>query len=112
MWEFNHPCPRTNFINRRRASGEITMTKTATKGSDLYVRLLAMRSESGSLVYKRLQLCNSLLSDHEWVESQEGGGGDEGKAIDRLESECFGDLCGLMSLPQLLEVIRAIPSEA
>ena len=78
----------------------------------MYVRLLNLRNSAGQQMYQRLTLCQRLLADRAWVESPEGGGGDEGRALDRLEDECFGDVCGAMSLPQLLEVLEKVPSES
>ncbi len=81
------------------------------KGSELYARLLNMRNESGKLLYQRLRMCKELLGDREWVAAADGGGGDEAVAMDRLESECFADICGSMTLTQLLQVIDAVPTE-
>ena len=79
--------------------------------SRIYVKLVALRNQSGSLLYQRLTLAAKLLSDREWVGSKEGGGGDEGVALDRLETECFADVCGAMSLPEMLGIIAAVPEE-
>lgn len=75
----------------------------------LYVRLINLRNDSGNLLYERLKLARTLLADREWVEAAEHGGGNESVAIDRLEAEAFADVCGAMSLPQMLEILRAVP---
>ena len=75
----------------------------------LYARLMSLRDKAGETHFERIGLAAQLLTDREWVGDPQGGGGDEGKALDRLEQECFGDICGLISLPRLLEVYQAVP---
>lgn len=75
-----------------------------------YVRLLSMRDAGGAALFERLQLAKELLADRAWVDDPAAGGGDENKAIDRLETECFGDV-GL-DLPGLLDILRACPRES
>lgn len=84
---------------------------TLEQGRALYVRLVDLRNEAGAKLYHRLCLARDLLTSHEWVEDLAGGGGDESIAIDRLEDTCFADLCGAVSLPDLLEVLRRVPAE-
>jgi len=57
-----------------------------------YVKLIELRDHSGATIFERLKLADRLLSDREWVHLPEGGGGDESKAIDRLEDNAFGDI--------------------
>ncbi len=73
-----------------------------------FVRLLDLRNQAGATLHQRLVLANKLLSDKEWVDDPTQGGGDESRAIDRLEEECFGD-CGGMPLPEMLEVLHQVP---
>lgn len=77
----------------------------------LHAWLLNKRNEVGSTLYQRLVKALQLLGERDWVHDPSGGGGDEGTAIDRLESDCFGDVCGALSLPQMFEVLRAVPEE-
>lgn len=77
----------------------------------IFLKLLKMRNGSGKLLFRRLTMTQELISNKGWVKALEFGGGDEGRALDRLESECFGDICGAMSLPNMLSLLRAIPSE-
>lgn len=80
-------------------------------GSKLYAQLLNMRNEAGAQLFQRLRLAKQLLSDQQWVAEDEGGGGDEATALDRLEDECFADICGAMSLPNMMEILERIPTE-
>lgn len=74
--------------------------------------LAELRDKSGATLYKRLRLAQELLSDPDWVRSPSGGGGHEGAALDRLEDNYFADVCGALSLPNMLEVLRRVPDEA
>lgn len=78
-------------------------------GKQLFLQLVDLRDEAGAVHYQRVAMAQQLLADKEWVTDRTGGGGDEDKALDRLEAECFGDLCGLISLPQLLEIYHHMP---
>lgn len=88
-----------------------TTVTTLEQGRSMYVRLVDLRNEAGAKLYQRLTLARDLLVNHEWVEDPAGGGGDESISLDRLEDNCFADLCGAVSLPDLLEVLRKIPAE-
>lgn len=76
-----------------------------------YAALLTMRNEGGKNLYTRLKLADELLSDRAWVEDPARGGGDESTCLDRLEGQCFGDVTGVISLPELLELLREVPEE-
>jgi len=80
-------------------------------GNELYVRLVNLRDSAGERLYERLNLADKLLSDHAWVEAADGGGGDESRAIDRLEDTAFGDICGALSLPEMLEILHRVPNK-
>lgn len=79
---------------------------------EIFAELVRMRDTAGKNLYRRLKLVDQLLSDRGWVEDPTGGGGDASRAIDRLEEHCFGDLCGALSLPQLLELLECVPQES
>lgn len=79
--------------------------------NQVFAELVDLRNKAGKSVYHRLTLAQRLLTDKDWVRAPEHGGGDESRALDRLEEECFGDLCGALSLPQLLEVLHHVPDE-
>jgi hypothetical protein len=87
------------------------MTAKTKNPREILAQLMAMRNISGSNLYKRLKLTDQLLSDREWVEDPSGGGGDASKALDRIEEDCFGPEAG-MSLPEMLEVLAAVPQES
>lgn len=80
--------------------------------NQIFAELVNRRNQAGRAIYDRLVLVQQLLTDKDWVQASEHGGGDESLALDRLEEECFGDLCGALSLPQLLEVLHHVPNEA
>lgn len=82
---------------------------TTQNAGEVFARLITLRNQAGATLYERLKLADQLLSDRGWVQAPEGGGGDESIAIDRLESLCFGDICGALSLPEMLEVLHAVP---
>lgn len=87
------------------------MTTANLTARELFLNLVAMRNEVGEKLYQRLVMAQKLLADTEWVEDVSAGGGDESIALDRLEEECFGDLCGSISLPDMLEVLRRVPDK-
>jgi hypothetical protein len=76
---------------------------------ETFTELRTLRDSAGEFHYKRIALADRLLKDRDWVTSPSGGGGDESKALDRLEQDCFGDLCGAIGLPNLLEIYHHVP---
>lgn len=78
---------------------------------EILAELIKARNVAGANLHARLKLADELLSNKEWVEDPSGGGGDASRAIDRLERDCFGPEAG-MSLPEMLEVLAAIPQES
>lgn len=84
------------------------MTGTQS-GKQMFAQLIAMRNGVGSRHYERIALADRLLKNHAWVNDSKGGGGDEDKAITRLENEALADICGLVELPQLLEIYHHVP---
>lgn len=81
-------------------------------GKQLFAKLKDLRNNAGESAYNRLALCAHLLTDRGWVEDPSGGGGDEDKALTRLEGECFADLCGAVTLSQLLDIYAHVPDLA
>lgn len=79
--------------------------------NDAYLKLLSLRNAAGSNLYERLKLADRLLADREWVSAPDCGGGDIGTAVDRLEADCFGDVVGILNLPQLGEILHHFPEE-
>lgn len=80
----------------------------AETGTQMYVRLVQMCNSVGEDHYERIALADKLLKDRAWVESPDGGGGDENRAIDRLERNCFADIVGVVGLPQLLDLFHNV----
>ncbi len=78
---------------------------------EVYARLITLRKRAGRVIFERVRLADTLLSDNDWVSHPEHGGGDQSVAIDRLEADAFGDLCGAVSLPDLLEIYHHVPRE-
>jgi hypothetical protein len=78
----------------------------------IYVKLLNLRDTSGQQHFDRVTLAAQLLQDQDWVEDEAGGGGNENIALNRIEVECFGDICGVVSLVNLLELHRHYPNVA
>jgi hypothetical protein len=78
-------------------------------GQEMYAQLRVMHNRSGEGYYHRIQLAKKLLRDKEWVNAAECGGGDENKAIDRLENQCFPDISCFISLPTMLNILHRFP---
>lgn len=80
-------------------------------GELIYANLVDLRNKAGQTILDRLKLADQLLKDKEWVELPTGGGGSLGLAYDRLEDDCFADLCGAVGLANLLELLHEFPRE-
>jgi len=79
------------------------MTATAAK----VAKLKDLAGKAGQSIYERLGIVQEVLADKEYVAAHYG---DESKALETLEADVFGDLCGSRSLTELLEVRKAFPS--
>lgn len=79
-------------------------------GKQIHAKLINLRNDAGNLIYERLTLADKLLSLEDWVKSQSGGGGNLTNALNRIEVDCFGDICGAMSLAEMLEILHNIPN--
>lgn len=78
-------------------------------GKQKFAELVNLRDKAGH--YKRIKLASELIADKTWVEDPSGGGGDVNIALDRIEEGAFADLCGAVTISQLLEVYHHIPDE-
>ncbi len=76
---------------------------------EMYGQLLNLRNSAGELYHERIALASRLMQCKEWVEDPTQGGGDVDKALARLEQDCLGDVIGVLSLVQLLEIYHAVP---
>lgn len=75
-------------------------------GSQIFGTLKDLAGKAGQAVHERLKLCSELIADKAYVASEFG---DEGKALDKLEADCFGDLAGARGLAELLAMYRKFP---
>jgi peptidoglycan hydrolase CwlO-like protein len=73
------------------------------------VRLANLSTVAHSNIIERVMLADDLLRDGDWLATQFAG--DEEKARDALQDLYFGDLCQLMTLGQLIEVLHTFPDE-
>lgn len=80
-------------------------------GSEMFAKLQALRDQAGATHYVRVKMAQQLLKDRAWVRASDGGGGDEDIAIGRLEEMCFADLCGVVGLPALLDLLEHYPEQ-
>ena len=74
--------------------------------SELMAKLKNLAGQAGQSIRERLELVETILRDVEYVTASFG---DENKALETLEADCFGDLCGARSLPELLAIYREFP---
>ena len=79
------------------------------KAPQLLARLGDMAKEAGPKAFERVALAALVLQDREWVFAAHGGS--ESLAREYLEAEFFGDLCGAVTLDQLLEIHRTFPDQ-
>lgn len=78
------------------------------KTKEKAVTLRNLANAAGANIYTRCQLASEILSDHEYIADVYG---DEGKARDAIEAECFADLRGFVSLGELVLIYRDFPDE-
>ncbi len=79
-------------------------------GRAAYATLVSLRDKAGETHFARVQGAADLLKNHAWVEDTTGGGGNESRALDRLSTECFGDLIGGMTtMVELLNLYHHHP---
>lgn len=90
----------------------MTAKFTFASKSEALARLTDLTHKSRETIYERVWIADHLLSDREWVESPAGGGGSYSKAIDRLQDDYFGEFCGAITLPQLIDLIQGVPDPA
>ncbi len=86
-------------------------TKAASP-REICLELNTLLGQSGDLIVRRLKLGKALLENHEWVDAPDGGGGNENKALIRLEGLYFGDIVGLHDLTELFDLLHHFPNIA
>jgi hypothetical protein len=80
------------------------MTTTKEK----MVSLKKLAKDGNNNAFNRIRLAAEILDDRDFVESEWG---DEFKAWDAIEEECFSMLRGLMPFSRLLQIYRRFPTE-
>lgn len=78
--------------------------------TDKLLRLRDLISEAGHNYYERIKLASEILTDAVWV--TETYNGDQFKAAEMLESQFFHDLCGVLSIFELMHIYQKFPAEA
>ncbi len=72
-------------------------------------QLINLRDQAGDAHYRRVVLADQLLKSRQWVEAADGGGGNESVAIDRISDTYLADIVGLVSLPEMLDILHNFP---
>lgn len=76
----------------------------------LLTELRTLQGQAGANYYRRTALAAQLLADRQWLEAEHRG--NEIKAAKAIEDVYFHDVCGLLSLWDLLAIVRKFPDEA
>ncbi len=76
------------------------------KTSEKLVRLKTLIEEAGKNYYERIKLACEVLADEAWV--SESFGGDQFAAAEMLEG-FFHDLCGMLSIFELMHIYQKFP---
>lgn len=84
----------------------IVATSEATKIKN---QLRDLANKAGETAYKRIGLAAQLMADKEWIASEHAG--DSHAAIETIEADFFGDLCGAMPLTRLLKMHEVVSEE-
>lgn len=84
----------------------IVATSEATKIKN---QLRDLANKAGETAYKRIGLATRLLADKEWIAAEHGG--DSHAALETIENDFFGDLCGSMPLARLLKMHEVVKEE-
>ncbi len=79
------------------------------KTSEKLNRLKILVHEAGNNCYERIKLASEILADQEWV--LEAFRGDTFKAADMLETSFFHDLCGMLSIYELMHIYQKFPDK-
>ncbi len=77
--------------------------------SVLLPELASLMRASGQNYYRRIQIADQILQNKDWV--LESFRGDPHKAADVLEEKYFHDLCGVVSIWDLMQIYRRFPEE-
>lgn len=82
-------------------------TKTVSRTTELVAKLRRMANEAGSALYERVCMAKDVLADNGWI--AEVAEGDFGKAADLIEKDCFPEICTVLSIHDLLVLLKKFP---
>ncbi len=74
-----------------------------------FLRLKELRDQVQRSVYERISLAQQIMTDHDWI--IEIHCGDDVRAREAVQNEYFPDLCKLISLETLLNILKEFPTE-
>lgn len=77
--------------------------------NDLIMRLRDLSNKAGENYYERIEIADTLLKDKEWVKLHYSG--DAFRAADHLQECYFHDLCGLLTIWDLMHIYRKFPKK-
>lgn len=75
----------------------------------LLMRLRDLSTQAGENYYERIQIADTLLKDKEWIAIHYSG--NAFRAADHMQECYFHDLCGLMTIWDLMQVYRKFPKK-
>lgn len=84
------------------------MAKRTKSTSEKHAELKSLGKDSRDKLWKRLQLTEEILRDHEYVDANFGS---EARLIEVLESDEWSEFASRPGLPALLRIFRAHPDK-
>jgi uncharacterized coiled-coil protein SlyX len=82
--------------------------KLANTPGQKLARLKELATGAAENYFERIALAHELLLDKLWIDAEHGG--DANQAADILEEQYFHDLCGLLSVWNLIHVYQKFPT--
>ena len=76
----------------------------------MLIELRSLCAEAKTNIFRRVEIAATVLRDTSWLADEFEG--DEGRAMDYLETHYFSQLAGFIPLGTLVEIYRAFPTEA
>ncbi len=92
-----------------RNSTPAALVAEAQNPAHLLARLKSLAEQAGKNVFDRAAVAAQLLADRRWIADTFHG--DQGAARDCLQEDYFGDLCGTVTLGQILHIYRKLPAK-
>ena len=84
----------------------LVATSEATK---LKNKLRDMANQAGAKAHERIGLARQLLTDKDWIAAEHAG--DSHAALETIEADFFGDLCGSVPLARLLKMHEVVQED-